>query len=134
MNLTAKQAKLIDEFFGAMAYEVDLRSTKNHMGDLYDMERRHEVRHRASFGGNRPYGKFSIARAAKMFAVQNVLKGRKAGHTIEDLLYIKDSVLLGQAIALGKGDAINKALDRFTPEQVEEMKALNYHYILEGSV
>jgi len=131
MTINTNQIKLINRVYSALAYRLDNRGNRRYMSELFDMERDHEKRHRA-FTGRQNYGKLTMALAARLISAQHVIDGINTRYTVKDLLHVKDSVIMAQAIAENFPDEITEALDDLSLVEVYEFKALAYHELIES--
>jgi hypothetical protein len=131
MTINTNQIKLINRVYSALAYRLDNKGNRRYMSELFDMERDHEKRHRA-FTGRQNYGKLTMALAARFISAQHVIDGLNMRYTVKDLLHVKDSVIMAQAIAENFPDEITEALDDLSLVEVYEFKALAYHELIES--
>jgi len=131
MTINTNQIKLINRVYSALAYRLDNKGNRRYMSELFDMERDHEKRQRA-FTGRQNYGKLTMALAARFISAQHVIDGLNMRYTVKDLLHVKDSVIMAQAIAENFPDEITEALDDLSLVEVYEFKALAYHELIES--
>ena len=93
--------------------------------DLFDMNKKDEIRHRKSFD-NRDYsGVASISDCAKLFVVHNIAESllNKSKYTIKDLLIIRKSCLYAQSLVENYKEMIEKAWES---ENIKNLADLDY--------
>jgi hypothetical protein len=93
--------------------------------DLFDMNKKDEIRHRKSFD-NRDYsGVASISDCAKLFVVHNIAESllNKSKYTIKDLLIIRKSCIYSQSLVENYREIIEKAWES---ENIKNLASLDY--------
>jgi hypothetical protein len=93
--------------------------------DLFDMNKKDEIRHRKSFN-NRDYsGVASISDCAKLFVVHNIAESllNKSKYTIKDLLIIRKSCIYSQSLVENYREIIEKAWES---ENIKNLASLDY--------
>jgi hypothetical protein len=93
--------------------------------DLFDMNKKDEIRHRKSFN-NRDYsGVASISDCAKLFVVHNIAESllNKSKYTVKDLLIIRKSCIYSQSLVENYREIIEKAWES---ENIKNLASLDY--------
>jgi hypothetical protein len=93
--------------------------------DLFDMNKKDEIRHRKSFN-NRDYsGVASISDCAKLFVVHNIAESllNKSKYTVKDLLIIRKSCIYSQSLVENYREIIEKAWES---ENIKNLANLDY--------
>jgi len=93
--------------------------------DLFDMNKKDEIRHRKSFD-NRDYsGVASISDCAKLFVVHNIAESllNKSKYTVKDLLIIRKSCIYSQSLVENYREIIEKAWES---ENIKNLASLDY--------
>ena len=125
MNKEQKQIiKTINQAYSKLGVLNNIRWTA-FRDDLFDMNKKDEIRHRKSFD-NRDYsGVASISDCAKLFVVHNIAESllNKSKYTIKDLLIIRKSCLYSQSLVENYKEIIEKAWES---ENIKNLASLDY--------
>ena len=101
--------------------------------DLFDMNKKDEIRHRKSFD-NRDYsGVASISDCAKLFVVHNISESllNKSKYTIKDLLIIRKSCIYSQSLVENYREIIEKAWES---ENIKNLASLDYISLIDWNL
>jgi hypothetical protein len=125
MNKEQKQIiKTINQAYSKLGVLNNIRWTA-FRDDLFDMNKKDEIRHRKSFD-NRDYsGVASISDCAKLFVVHNIAESllNKSKYTVKDLLIIRKSCLYSQSLVENYKEIIEKAWES---ENIKNLASLDY--------
>jgi hypothetical protein len=125
MNKEQKQIiKTINQAYSKLDVLNNIRWTA-FRDDLFDMNKKDEIRHRKSFD-NRDYsGVASISDCAKLFVVHNIAESllNKSKYTIKDLLIIRKSCIYSQSLVENYREIIEKAWES---ENIKNLASLDY--------
>jgi len=125
MNKEQKQIiKTINQAYSKLDVLNNIRWTA-FRDDLFDMNKKDEIRHRKSFD-NRDYsGVASISDCAKLFVVHNIAESllNKSKYTIKDLLIIRKSCIYSQSLVENYREIIEKAWES---ENIKNLANLDY--------
>ena len=125
MNKEQKQIiKTINQAYSKLDVLNNIRWTA-FRDDLFDMNKKDEIRHRKSFN-NRDYsGVASISDCAKLFVVHNISESllNKSKYTIKDLLIIRKSCIYSQSLVENYREIIEKAWES---ENIKNLASLDY--------
>ena len=125
MNKEQKQIiKTINQAYSKLDVLNNIRWTA-FRNDLFDMNKKDEIRHRKSFD-NRDYsGVASISDCAKLFVVHNIAESllNKSKYTIKDLLIIRKSCIYSQSLVENYREIIEKAWES---ENIKNLASLDY--------
>jgi len=125
MNKEQKQIiKTINQAYSKLDVLNNIRWTA-FRDDLFDMNKKDEIRHRKSFN-NRDYsGVASISDCAKLFVVHNIAESllNKSKYTIKDLLIIRKSCIYSQSLVENYREIIEKAWES---ENIKNLASLDY--------
>jgi hypothetical protein len=93
--------------------------------DLFDMNKKDEIRHRKSFDNRNYSGVASISDCAKLFVVHNIAESilNKSKYTIKDLLIIRKSCIYSQSLVENYREIIEKAWES---ENIKNLASLDY--------
>jgi hypothetical protein len=93
--------------------------------DLFDMNKKDEIRHRKSFDNRNYSGVASISDCAKLFVVHNIAESilNKSKYTIKDLLIIRKSCIYSQSLVENYREIIEKAWES---ENIKNLANLDY--------
>jgi len=93
--------------------------------DLFDMNKKDEIRHRKSFDNRNYSGVASIYDCAKLFVVHNIAESilNKSKYTIKDLLIIRKSCIYSQSLVENYREIIEKAWES---ENIKNLANLDY--------
>jgi hypothetical protein len=93
--------------------------------DLFDMNKKDEIRHRKSFDDRNYSGVASISDCAKLFVVHNIAESllNKSKYTIKDLLIIRKSCIYSQSLVENYREIIEKAWES---ENIKNLASLDY--------
>jgi hypothetical protein len=93
--------------------------------DLFDMNKKDEIRHRKSFNNRNYSGVASISDCAKLFVVHNIAESllNKSKYTIKDLLIIRKSCIYSQSLVENYREIIEKAWES---ENIKNLASLDY--------
>jgi len=125
MNKEQKQIiKTVNQAYSKLDVLNNIRWTA-FRDDLFDMNKKDEIRHRKSFD-NRDYsGVASISDCAKLFVVHNIAESllNKSKYTIKDLLIIRKSCIYSQSLVENYREIIEKAWES---ENIKNLANLDY--------
>ena len=125
MNKEQKQIiKTINQAYSKLDVLNNIRWTA-FRDDLFDMNKKDEIRHRKSFD-NRDYsGVASISDCAKLFVVHNIAESllNKSKYTVKDLLIIRKSCIYSQSLVENYREIIEKAWES---ENIKNLASLDY--------
>ena len=125
MNKEQKQIiKIVNQAYSKLDVLNNIRWTA-FRDDLFDMNKKDEIRHRKSFN-NRDYsGVASISDCAKLFVVHNIAESilNKSKYTIKDLLIIRKSCIYSQSLVENYREIIEKAWES---ENIKNLANLDY--------
>jgi len=125
MNKEQKQIiKTINQAYSKLDVLNNIRWTA-FRDDLFDMNKKDEIRHRKSFD-NRDYsGVASISDCAKLFVVHNIAESllNKSKYTVKDLLIIRKSCIYSQSLVENYREIIEKA---WKSENIKNLASLDY--------
>jgi hypothetical protein len=125
MNKEQKQIiKTVNQAYSKLGVLNNIRWTA-FRDDLFDMNKKDEIRHRKSFD-NRDYsGVASISDCAKLFVVHNIAESllNKSKYTIKDLLIIRKSCIYSQSLVENYREIIEKAWES---ENIKNLASLDY--------
>jgi len=125
MNKEQKQIiKTVNQAYSKLDVLNNIRWTA-FRNDLFDMNKKDEIRHRKSFD-NRDYsGVASISDCAKLFVVHNIAESilNKSKYTIKDLLIIRKSCIYSQSLVENYREIIEKAWES---ENIKNLASLDY--------
>ena len=125
MNKQQKEIiKTINQAYSKLSVLNNIRWTA-FRDDLFDMNKKDEIRHRKSFD-NRDYsGVASISDCAKLFVVHNIAESllNKSKYTIKDLLIIRKSCIYSQSLVENYREIIEKAWES---ENIKNLASLDY--------
>jgi len=125
MNKEQKQIiKTINQAYSKLDVLNNIRWTA-FRDDLFDMNKKDEIRHRKSFD-NRDYSSVaSISDCAKLFVVHNIAESllSKSKYTIKDLLIIRKSCIYSQSLVENYREIIEKAWES---ENIKNLSSLDY--------
>ncbi len=93
--------------------------------DLFDMNKKDEIRHRKSFDNRNYSGVASISDCAKLFVVHNIAESllNKSKYTVKDLLIIRKSCIYSQSLVENYREIIEKA---WQSENIKNLANLDY--------
>ena len=93
--------------------------------DLFDMNKKDEIRHRKSFDNRNYSGAASISDCAKLFVVHNIAESllNKSKYTVKDLLIIRKSCIYSQSLVENYREIIEKAWES---ENIKNLASLDY--------
>jgi len=93
--------------------------------DLFNMNKKDEIRHRKSFDNRNYSGVASISDCAKLFVVHNIAESllNKSKYTIKDLLIIRKSCIYSQSLVENYREIIEKA---WSGENIKSLTDLDY--------
>ena len=93
--------------------------------DLFDMNKKDEIRHRKSFDNRNYSGVASISDCAKLFVVHNIAESllNKSKYTVKDLLIIRKSCIYSQSLVENYREIIEKAWES---ENIKNLAGLDY--------
>jgi hypothetical protein len=93
--------------------------------DLFDMNKKDEIRHRKSFDNRNYSGVASISDCAKLFVVHNIAESllNKSKYTVKDLLIIRKSCIYSQSLVENYREIIEKAWES---ENIKNLASLDY--------
>ena len=125
MNKEQKKIiKIVNQAYSKLDVLNNIRWTA-FRDDLFDMNKKDEIRHRKSFD-NRDYsGVASISDCAKLFVVHNISESllNKSKYTIKDLLIIRKSCIYSQSLVENYREIIEKAWES---ENIKNLASLDY--------
>jgi hypothetical protein len=125
MNKEQKQIiKIVNQAYSKLDVLNNIRWTA-FRDDLFNMNKKDEIRHRKSFN-NRDYsGVASISDCAKLFVVHNIAESllNKSKYTIKDLLIIRKSCIYSQSLVENYREIIEKAWES---ENIKNLANLDY--------
>ena len=125
MNKEQKQIiKIVNQAYSKLDVLNNIRWTA-FRDDLFDMNKKDEIRHRKSFD-NRDYsGVASISDCAKLFVVHNIAESllNKSKYTVKDLLIIRKSCIYSQSLVENYRKIIEKAWES---ENIKNLASLDY--------
>ena len=125
MNKEQKQIiKIVNQAYSKLDVLNNIRWTA-FRDDLFNMNKKDEIRHRKSFN-NRDYsGVASISDCAKLFVVHNIAESllNKSKYTIKDLLIIRKSCIYSQSLVENYREIIEKAWES---ENIKNLASLDY--------
>jgi len=133
MNKEQKQIiKTINQAYSKLDVLNNIRWTA-FRDDLFDMNKKDEIRHRKSFD-NRDYsGVASISDCAKLFVVHNISESllNKSKYTIKDLLIIRKSCIYSQSLVENYREIIEKAWES---ENIKNLASLDYISLIDWNL
>jgi hypothetical protein len=133
MNKEQKQIiKTINQAYSKLDVLNNIRWTA-FRDDLFDMNKKDEIRHRKSFD-NRDYsGVASISDCAKLFVVHNIAESllNKSKYTIKDLLIIRKSCIYSQSLVENYREIIEKAWES---ENIKNLASLDYISLIDWNL
>ena len=125
MNKEQKQIiKIVNQAYSKLSVLNNIRWTA-FRDDLFDMNKKDEIRHRKSFD-NRDYsGVASISDCAKLFVVHNIAESllNKLKYTVKDLLIIRKSCIYSQSLVENYREIIEKTWES---ENIKNLASLDY--------
>ena len=125
MNKEQKQIiKTINQAYSKLDVLNNIRWTA-FRDDLFDMNKKDEIRHRKSFDNRNYSGVASISDCAKLFVVHNIAESilNKSKYTIKDLLIIRKSCIYSQSLVENYREIIEKAWES---ENIKNLASLDY--------
>jgi hypothetical protein len=133
MNKEQKQIiKTINQAYSKLDVLNNIRWTA-FRDDLFDMNKKDEIRHRKSFD-NRDYsGVASISDCAKLFVVHNIAESllNKSKYTVKDLLIIRKSCIYSQSLVENYKEIIEKAWES---ENIKNLASLDYISLIDWNL
>ena len=125
MNKEQKQIiKTVNQAYSKLDVLNNIRWTA-FRNDLFDMNKKDEIRHRKSFDNRNYSGVASISDCAKLFVVHNIAESllNKSKYTIKDLLIIRKSCIYSQSLVENYREIIEKAWES---ENIKNLASLDY--------
>ena len=125
MNKEQKQIiKIVNQAYSKLDVLNNIRWTA-FRDDLFDMNKKDEIRHRKSFDNRNYSGVASISDCAKLFVVHNIAESilNKSKYTIKDLLIIRKSCIYSQSLVENYREIIEKAWES---ENIKNLANLDY--------
>ena len=133
MNKEQKKIiKIVNQAYSKLDVLNNIRWTA-FRNDLFDMNKKDEIRHRKSFD-NRDYsGVASISDCAKLFVVHNIAESllNKSKYTIKDLLIIRKSCIYSQSLVENYREIIEKAWES---ENIKNLASLDYISLIDWNL
>jgi hypothetical protein len=133
MNKEQKKIiKIVNQAYSKLDVLNNIRWTA-FRDDLFDMNKKDEIRHRKSFD-NRDYsGVASISDCAKLFVVHNISESllNKSKYTIKDLLIIRKSCIYSQSLVENYREIIEKAWES---ENIKNLASLDYISLIDWNL
>jgi len=125
MNKEQKKIiKIVNQAYSKLDVLNNIRWTA-FRDDLFDMNKKDEIRHRKSFDNRNYSGVASISDCAKLFVVHNIAESllNKSKYTIKDLLIIRKSCIYSQSLVENYREIIEKAWES---ENIKNLASLDY--------
>ena len=125
MNKEQKQIiKIVNQAYSKLDVLNNIRWTA-FRDDLFDMNKKDEIRHRKSFDNRNYSGVASISDCAKLFVVHNIAESllNKSKYTVKDLLIIRKSCIYSQSLVENYREIIEKAWES---ENIKNLASLDY--------
>ena len=125
MNKEQKKIiKIVNQAYSKLDVLNNIRWTA-FRNDLFDMNKKDEIRHRKSFDNRNYSGVASISDCAKLFVVHNIAESllNKSKYTIKDLLIIRKSCIYSQSLVENYREIIEKAWES---ENIKNLASLDY--------
>ena len=125
MNKEQKQIiKTVNQAYSKLDVLNNIRWTA-FRNDLFDMNKKDEIRHRKSFDNRNYSGVASISDCAKLFVVHNIAESllNKSKYTVKDLLIIRKSCIYSQSLVENYREIIEKAWES---ENIKNLASLDY--------
>jgi hypothetical protein len=133
MNKEQKQIiKTINQAYSKLDVLNNIRWTA-FRDDLFDMNKKDEIRHRKSFDNRNYSGVASISDCAKLFVVHNIAESllNKSKYTIKDLLIIRKSCIYSQSLVENYREIIEKAWES---ENIKNLASLDYISLIDWNL
>ena len=125
MNKEQKKIiKIVNQAYSKLDVLNNIRWTA-FRDDLFDMNKKDEIRHRKSFDNRNYSGVASISDCAKLFVVHNIAESllNKSKYTVKDLLIIRKSCIYSQSLVENYREIIEKAWES---ENIKNLASLDY--------